>query len=632
MLCGSIGEKTVKNCIKKIKKAEEDGADIIEIRLDILKEKDNLAEIISYANVPVIATCRKGSQKILIEAIDAGAKYIDMDIKELDEEVLKYAKRKKCVVILSYHDFKKTPPRKALLSMVDKLKKSRADVIKIVALANSEKDNQNILSLYEETNHPLVAFNMGKIGEITRIDCLAKGALWTYCSVGKSKTASGQMDLVQMKKIKKYCVIGNPIKHSMSPAMHNENFRALKINAHYSLAQVKNLKKYIDTITPRDISGVNVTIPHKIEAMKYLDKIDPLAKKIGAINTIHNKNGKLVGYNTDAYGALMAIKEKVSNIKNKKIVLLGSGGAARAIYFILKQEKAKIIILAEDMRQARELGVSMELDDENIKKYISWADILINCTPVGMNTNESLVKKEYVKKELTVFDIVYTPLKTRLIKDAEDVGCKTILGYKMLAFQGAKAFEIWTGKKANTKVMLKSVKGSLLPNIALVGSMGSGKTTVGKNLTKKLKRSFVDIDEEIEKQEKTSITNIFQKYGEKYFRNLETKMLLEKSQEKNLVISCGGGIVINEKNRKILKSSLVFLLKAKPETIVKRLKNNNQRPLLKGLSDQEKINKIKILINERNLFYEDVADYSMQTNKNSQKEIVEKINKLINKI
>lgn len=636
MYCVSIGEKTTENCINQIKMAEQCGAGIIEIRLDYLREKEKLVGIISSSDIPTIATCRNGSQKILIKAIDAGAKYIDMDIKEIDNEVLFHARQKKCGVILSYHNFQKTPSLQSLISVVDILKNSGADIVKIVAWANCEEDNRVILSLYEETDYPLIAFNMGEVGKTTRIGCLIKGALWTYCSLGKNRTAAGQMDLSEMKKIKKYAVIGNPIKHSMSPAMHNANFKSLKINARYVSAQVRDLKKYMETVVSRDIAGVNITIPHKIEVMKYMDKIDPLAEKIGAINTVHNNNGKLIGYNTDAYGALRAIKEKIKSVKNNKVVLLGAGGAARAVYFILKQEKAEIIILAKNIEKAGQFGEAQELNDENIKKYVAWADVLINCTPVGMNSNESLVKKEYFKKDLIVFDIVYTPLKTRMIKESEEAGCKTILGYKMLVFQGVKAFEIWTGKKANIRVMLENVKNQLLPNIALIGFMGSGKTTVGKMLAEDLKRGYIEIDKEIEDKEKMTITDIFAKYGEKYFRNLESKMLAKISQNKNSVISCGGGIVSSEKSREILKSFIVIFLNAEPETIMKRLSKNteklineSQRPLLRGLNKREKIGKIRMLLEERKVFYENCTDYTINTDKYSQKEVVERIEKII---
>ncbi|MEA2064808.1 MAG: shikimate dehydrogenase [Patescibacteria group bacterium] len=625
MFCGCVGEKNLKDCNLAIKKAREDGADLVELRIDYLSKKDECDKIIIDVNLPIIATNRGGNQKILIKAIKSGAKYIDMDISEIDFSVLNFAKKQKCKVIISCHNFQNTPRVNELFKIVKKARKKGADIIKIITTAKKEKDNQTILSLYEYCNIPLIAFAMGKIGQPTRMECLTHGALWTYCSVGKNKTATGQISLKQAKKIKLYGVIGNPISHSMSPAMHSANFQSLKINARYSAVFVKNLKNYMATIAARGISGINVTIPHKVEVMKYLDKIDILAEKIGAINTVKNYGGELVGYNTDGYGALKSLREKVKNIKNKRVVILGSGGAARAIYFTLKQEKADLIILARYKSEGENIGETLKLNNKNLKIELEKADILINCSPVGMNSDETLVPKEYLKKNLVIFDIVYTPIKTRLIKDAEAAGSKTVLGYKMLAYQGAESFNIWTERKADASAMADVVRNRLLPNITLVGFMGSGKTTVGKVLAEKLNRNFIDLDAEIEKRAKSSITEIFAKHGEARFRKMEKDALKSVLKNKTAVIACGGGVILKKENRELLKKfSTVIFLEAKAEIIAARLKNDKSRPLLDG-SDKEKIKKIKEMIKKRIAFYQEVSDCEIDTNMRSPKKPVEKI-------
>ena len=632
MFCGCVGEKNLKNCKLAIKKAREDGADLIELRIDYLRKKDECDKIITDADLPVIATNRGGDQKILIKAIKSGAQYIDMDINEIDFFVLNFAKKQKRKVIISYHNFQNTPCFNELFKVAKKAIKKGADIIKIITTAETEKDNRTILSLYENCDFPLIAFAMGKIGQPTRMDCLIYGAPWTYCSLGKKQTAPGQIELKQAKKIELYGVIGNPIKHSMSPAMHAANFQSLKISARYAAIQVKNLKKYIATLAARGISGINITIPHKVEAMKYLDKIDFLAKKIGAINTVKNYNGKLIGYNTDGYGALKSLREKVKSIKNRRVVILGAGGAACAIYFTLKQEKANLIILARNKASGERIGNALKLNNKNLKIELGRADILINCSPVGMNSDKTLVPKEYLKKSLAVFDIVYTPIKTQLIKDAEAAGCKTVLGYKMLVYQGAESFKIWTGGKPNISVMSEIVKNKLLPNIALVGFMGSGKTTVGKVLAKKLNKDFIDLDAKIEKRAKLSITEIFAKYREKRFRKMEKDELKHALKNRSAVIACGGGAVLSEENRKLLKKfSTVIFLEAEAETIAKRLKNDKSRPLLRG-SDKEKIKKIKEMIKKRKKFYQEVLDFRIDTNMRSPKKPVEKAVKFLNNI
>lgn len=614
MFCVCVGEKNLNDCELTIKRARQDGADLIELRIDYLCEKEKCGQIIVNSDLPIIATNRGGDQKILIKAIRAGARYIDMDISEIDFKVLDFAKKQKRKVIISYHNFQNTPCQNELLKIIKKARKKGADIVKIITTAETEKDKQTILSLYGHCDFPLIAFAMGKIGQFTRMDCLIHGAPWTYCSLGKKKTASGQIELKQAKKIKLYGVIGNPIKHSISPAMHMANFQFLKINARYAAVQVKNLKNYMATLGARGISGINVTIPHKVEVMEYLDEIDGLAEKIGAVNTVKNQNGALVGYNTDGYGALESLREKIKNLKDKKVVILGAGGAARAIYFTLKQEKADLIILARDKHKGEKIGNALKLNNKNLKAELGKADILINCSSVGMNSGKTLVPKECLKKDLVVFDIVYTPIKTRLIKDAEIVGCKVVLGYKMLIYQGAESFKIWTKKKPNISVMSDIVRNRLLPNIALVGFMGSGKTTIGKILAKKLNKKFIDLDAEIEKRAKLSITEIFTKYGETRFRKMEKDELKSALKNRTAVIACGGGIILDEENRILLKNfPTVIFLKASARIIAKRLSKNKSRPLLAGISKKAKTERIKKMIKKREEFYQEVSNCVIRT-------------------
>lgn len=254
-------------------------------------------------------------------------------------------------------------------------------------------------------------------------------------------------------------LIGNPVKHSMSPAMHNAAFDKLGLNIKYIALQVEEnqLKQAIKGLKALNIIGLNITIPHKQKVMHHLDKVDLVAKKIGAVNTILNKNGKLHGFNTDLQGAIMSLEEHTV-VKNKKVVILGAGGAARSIAFGLKQNKAKVIILNRTVKKAKKLAKqvgcsTMKLDQlDSIK-----ADILINATSVGMhsNTDKSLATKEQLKNFEIVMDIVYNPLETKLIRLAKQAGCTTITGLKMLVLQAAASFEIWTGKKPDIKLMQK---------------------------------------------------------------------------------------------------------------------------------------------------------------------------------
>lgn len=267
-------------------------------------------------------------------------------------------------------------------------------------------------------------------------------------------------------------VIGDPIEHSLSPAMHNAAFKALDLNYTYIAIRVEKqkLREALGWLRNVGIHGLSVTMPHKIDIMKYLDQIDRLAEDIDAVNTVHNKNGKLLGYNTDGIGALKALKEKVPTLRGKKVVMLGAGGAARAIAFTLASEDVELTILNRTGNKAVQLANSLKkrfrgtvsgekLEKKTLQTALPNADILINATEVGMspNTNETLVTRDLMKPGLAVFDAVYIPLETKLLQEAAAAGAITVNGAKMLVYQGAEAFKIWTGRDAPTEVMWNAV-------------------------------------------------------------------------------------------------------------------------------------------------------------------------------
>ncbi|MFC1711535.1 shikimate dehydrogenase [Patescibacteria group bacterium] len=266
-------------------------------------------------------------------------------------------------------------------------------------------------------------------------------------------------------KTKLCCLIGNPVKHSLSPEIHNAGYKALDLNFSYLAFKVNNLNDAIKGIKALEIYGISVTVPHKIKIIKYLDKIDKNAKEIGAVNTIINYNNYLKGFNSDCQGAIKAIMEKTT-LQGKKIVLLGAGGAARAIAVGLKNEHAKITILNRTINKARKLANFVKAKKYaglNNMNYIKSADILINATSIGMSPSKNItpVLKEFLHPKLVVFDIVYNPKETRLIKEAKSVGCKIIYGYKMLLYQAVMQFELFTKQKAPVAVMEKKLLNSL---------------------------------------------------------------------------------------------------------------------------------------------------------------------------
>jgi shikimate dehydrogenase len=263
-------------------------------------------------------------------------------------------------------------------------------------------------------------------------------------------------------------LIGDPVEHSMSPAMHNAAFKKTGLDYIYLPFRVtpENLPGAISGLRSLNLRGMNVTIPHKVSVIPLLDELEPMAKKIGAINTIVNDNGYLKGYNTDAEGFLKSLSEKDIAPSGKKIVILGAGGVSRAISFTLAEQGAEIAILsrsqkiewAEKLTINKSKVLAMELNNTNLKSVLSHADILVNATSVGMSpdTDNTLVPQELFRPGMLVFDVIYNPEKTRLLADAEKAGAVAVGGLDMLIWQGALSFELWTGIKAPADVMKKA--------------------------------------------------------------------------------------------------------------------------------------------------------------------------------
>jgi shikimate dehydrogenase len=273
-------------------------------------------------------------------------------------------------------------------------------------------------------------------------------------------------------KTKVCAVIGDPVEHSLSPIMHNAAFQHLKLDFVYVAFRVKKeeLKDAVRGIRSLNIKGLNVTMPHKTAIIKYLNDIDPAAEAIGSVNTVLNKDGRLIGFSTDGVGALNALKNNQIEPKGKKLLLLGAGGAARAIAFQFAPEVEELRILNRTGGKAKKLAkflqenfggkiVGEKLKPSLLEGWLRDTDILINATSVGMhpNSDQTLVKREWLRPTMAVMDIVYNPLETRLIKDAKAVGAKVVYGTEMLVFQGAASFEIWFGHQAPVNVMREAI-------------------------------------------------------------------------------------------------------------------------------------------------------------------------------
>jgi shikimate dehydrogenase len=265
-----------------------------------------------------------------------------------------------------------------------------------------------------------------------------------------------------------YGVIGNPVQQSMSPVIHNGVFKRLGWNAVYLAFEVKNLEEALRGIRGLGVRGVSVTIPFKTEVIPFIDKVEGLAKRIGAVNTIVNHGGKLIGYNTDCDGALEALEEKI-NLKRKRVVLLGAGGAARAIGFGLKERDCQLMVVNRSRKRGEALSSELKCHFLPMSSLFKMrvneleADILINATSLGMvpRERETPIPKKLLKEWMLVMDIVYEPLETKLLREAKKKGCLTINGLEMLVRQGMAQFMIWTGRRPEIAQIKKDLHRAL---------------------------------------------------------------------------------------------------------------------------------------------------------------------------
>jgi len=272
-------------------------------------------------------------------------------------------------------------------------------------------------------------------------------------------------------------VIGDPIAHTLSPTIHSAAFNHLKLDFVFLAFRVKaaDLENAVRGMRGLGIHGLNVTMPHKSTVIAYLDEVDPTVQFLGSANTIINKNGKLSGFNTDGVGALKAIRENGTEVSEKKVLLLGAGGAAKAIAFALAEEVGELAILNRAAEKAKKLLEALgrisnkkifggSLSPDAIAKNLQDSDVLINATSVGMHpeANRSIVAPQWLRSDLTVMDIVYNPVETKLARDAKAAGAKVISGVEMLIYQGAASFEIWSGCSAPIEVMRKAALNQLL--------------------------------------------------------------------------------------------------------------------------------------------------------------------------
>jgi len=364
----------------------------------------------------------------------------------------------------------------------------------------------------------------------------------------------------------KCALIGERLGHSYSKLIH-EAFGTYG----YDLVSMP-LEDVVPFVTNNEYNGLNVTIPYKKTVMPCCDYISPAAQKIGSVNTIVYKDGRIEGHNTDYFGFSLMAKRAGISFEGKKVVILGTGGTSVTAQAVVADEGAKEVVVVSRTGDVNYSDLSCVRD----------FDIVINTTPVGMypKNGEQPVSLDQFPNCSGVIDVIYNPLRTELILDAMSRNIPCVGGLYMLVAQAAKAYELFTGA-ALPDGMLDKVFDELeasVENIVLIGMPGSGKSSIGIEAAKRLGRTFVDMDAEIEKAEKTTIPDIFASKGEKYFRDVEKSIIANFGKEKSLVIATGGGAVLFSENYHSLKQNGKIYLIDRPIDMLA----TNGRPLSKS--------------------------------------------------
>ena len=474
-------------------------AKFLEFRLDSLakpaavlgKVKEFLAE---HRDVTAIATCRRKENtgnfvgslsaelEILLKAAEAGCQIVDLEVESAEEAKLAaLAKFREglrtagTALLISFHDFKQT---RGLERAVERILAFAPEYVKVVSTARTLADNLPVLKLIEERSlsAEVVGIAMGEEGLVSRVLGPRAGAAFTFASSANGgETAPGQVtahtlhDMYRMEQLDQatriFGVAGNPIAHSLSPLMQNTAFRKESVNAVLLPLKVRAVDDLLKLVRELPMAGVAVTMPLKQEVLPYLANpvikgVKSLTHRIGACNTLRvGADGSIVGFNTDVDGVVRPLEKRL-RLRGAKIAVLGAGGAARAAVFGLVEQGAEVFIVNRTHETAVELAKEAKA---KALKHEAFAkehfDVLINSTPCGMKGSKQAlpIKESELNAEL-VFDMVYNPLETPLIKLARERGIPVVTGLEMFVQQGARQFEIWTGKPAPEAEMLRVVE------------------------------------------------------------------------------------------------------------------------------------------------------------------------------
>lgn len=444
-------------------------------------------------------------------------------------------------------------------------------------------------------------------------------------------------------------LIGNPVEHTLSPVIHNGIGGHMGISSVYVPFRVDGdgLAAAVAGAYELNIKGLNVTVPHKNDVMESLVELDKAAEQIGAVNTLVRMDEKhgYKGYNTDMLGLQRQIHEDGISLKGETVVILGAGGAAKAVVYMCLLEGAKrIYLLNRTVEKAQQIADSMNRDlviPMQLSDYTQIIDnedqlIVFQATSIGLFPNIDQVVIEdtaFYKKVKAGVDLIYNPAETQFMRLVSENGGRAYNALKMLLYQGVIAYELWHDIIVPSDVIediYTDLKRQVYPkdNVVLIGFMGSGKTTFGKALAEHMKMDFLDTDAYIEERAGKTIPQIFAEDGEEAFRSLETEVLQHLRDSVNrTVFATGGGMPLRQENARLLKEiGKVCYLSAAPQVIFERVKGDTNRPLLQG---EDPYGTICQLMKERRLRYEQAADVVVDANSDNIEEMVGRLVQIV---
>lgn len=487
MICVSIGRTRHKMVVAEHRHLAEKGAELIELRVDWLNRRPDLARLIKNRPTPIVVTCRRTEdrgrwrgteeqrQAVLREAIVSGVEFVDLE-GDIADKIPRYGDTKR---IVSYHNFDETPLH--LPDILEDLSGKDADIVKIVTMANAPSDNVRMLEVIRTARLPVVGFCMGEMGIPSRILCGKYGSPFTYASFSKERElAPGQLSYAETRALYGFDLInqdtavfgllGDPVAHSHSPLVHNAAFRHKQINAVYLPFRVppELLGDTLDEFDRLHIDGYSVTIPHKEEALTK-GKPDQQASDIGAANTLFRDGQIWRSTNTDyqaALDALEAVLDERPNdpdptIEGRRVLLLGAGGVARAIGLAMARRGAALTLTNRGRERGQKLAAELGC------QFVNWenrgaehAEVVVNCTPVGMHpkVDETPFEANWMRDNAIAFDTVYTPENTLFLKNAQARGCSIVSGLDMFVRQAALQFQIFTGEEPPLEYMRETLR------------------------------------------------------------------------------------------------------------------------------------------------------------------------------